>query len=288
MKTPTRRSRLTKEFSERGYPVGRLEWTINVSFIALRFYPSNDFLQNKDSDTKGICGLSNGETHLLTLSDCHPDKFTCDSGNCIPLDQKCDNVLDCFDGSDEIDCEFLIFNSENYTNERLVQNDTDPLKVLCLRLKTVNVNNQLFNLKVFFSIVISAFPNIDPTNLKLTSDYELNLRWYDRRLIFQNLGNKTVFNNLEEKAKKYIWKPRLAFLNALGPAVVEKNLDDEFSSVTLTKENDKTLPEDNSLPREARLFSGEQNSITLQRKYTQEHACNFNLFYYPFDTQVFI
>lgn len=97
---------------------------------------------------------------------------------------------------------------------------------------------------------ISAFPNIDPSKLTLESDYSLNLRWYDPRLVFQNLGNKTTFNNLDEKSKKYIWRPRLAFLNALGPAVVEKNLHDEFSSVTLTKEDESTLPEDNSLPRE--------------------------------------
>ena len=125
--------------------------------------------------------------------------------------------------------------------------------------------------------------------MKLTSDYELNLRWYDKRLTFQNLANKTFFNALDERTKRYIWKPRLAFLNALGPAVVEKNLDDEFSSVTLNKEDASaggSLPEDQSLPREARLFSGESNSIRLQRKYTQQYACNFNLFYYPFDTQV--
>ena len=36
----------------------------------------------------------------------------------------------------------------------------------------------------------------------------------------------------------------------------------------------------------ARLLSGDNNSISLKRKYTQQYSCNFNLFYYPFDTQV--
>merc|ERR1739836_243489 len=31
---------------------------------------------------------------------------------------------------------------------------------------------------------------------------------------------------------------------------------------------------------------GEKNAVLLTRKFSQEHACNFNLFYYPFDTQV--
>ena len=116
--------------------------------------------------------------------------------------------------------------------------------------------------KVFFSIDISAFPKIDPSNLKLTSDYALNLRWYDKRLVFRNLNNKTVFNDLSESDKKFIWKPQLAFLNALGPAVVERNLDDEFSSFTLKKEEPEPMPEDQSLPREGRsLHSTRANTL---------------------------
>ena len=38
---------------------------------------------------------------------------------------------------------------------------------------------------------------------------------------------RTFAKHLKETDKQLIWKPRLAFLNALGPAVVEKNLDDE-------------------------------------------------------------
>ena len=106
-------------------------------------------------------------------------------------------------------------------------------------------------LQVFFSIDISAFPQIDPSRLEFTSDYSLNLRWYDSRLIFQDLNNKTVFNNLGETDKKYIWKPQLAFLNALGPTVAENGiLGDEFTSVTLNKEDGAYLKEDFSLPRE--------------------------------------
>ena len=106
---------------------------------------------------------------------------------------------------------------------------------------------------MFFSIDISAFPKIDPSHLEFTSDYSLNLRWYDPRLIFRDLNNKATFNNLDEKDKKYIWKPQLAFLNALGPTVVENNLDDAFASVTLNKEDKEYMEEDISLPREGNV-----------------------------------
>ena len=36
----------------------------------------------------------------------------------------------------------------------------------------------------------------------------------------------------------------------------------------------------------AMLFSGRTNAIYLSREYFQEYACEFDLIYYPFDTQV--
>ena len=50
----------------------------------------------------GICGLQNGQSHILTLSDCHPVKYTCNNGLCIDLSRKCDGLIDCDDGTDEL------------------------------------------------------------------------------------------------------------------------------------------------------------------------------------------
>ena len=46
------------------YPIGRLRWTV----------------QNNQSADFGVCGLKNGQVHILTFSDCHPDKFSCNNG----------------------------------------------------------------------------------------------------------------------------------------------------------------------------------------------------------------
>uniref|UniRef100_W5M153 Heparan sulfate proteoglycan 2 n=1 Tax=Lepisosteus oculatus TaxID=7918 RepID=W5M153_LEPOC len=35
---------------------------------------------------------------------CMPDEFTCQDGECVPLEYRCDNRLDCHDMSDELDC----------------------------------------------------------------------------------------------------------------------------------------------------------------------------------------
>ena len=84
---------------------------------------------------RGICNLENGAEHVLTLSDCHPDKFTCDSGHCIQLNQKCDSIVDCLeDGSDENNCEFLLKGpqQEDYTKDKLplqAEDNGDIMKV---------------------------------------------------------------------------------------------------------------------------------------------------------------
>ena len=78
--------------------------------------------------------------------------------------------------------------------------------------------------------------------------------------------------------------PKVDVPNALGQ--VKSQLNDDFTSVALLKEDEENLPEDFSLSNEAKLFSGEKNAVLLTRKFSQDHACNFNLFYFPFDTQV--
>ena len=54
---------------------------------------------------------------------------------------------------------------------------------------------------------------------------------------------------------------------------------------TLLRE-DLPLREDISQEREAMLFSGEGNSINLKREYYKQYSCDFDLVYYPFDTQL--
>ena len=90
------------------------------------------WFQNVRNTSLGICGLQNGANHILTLSDCHPNKFTCDSGHCIELEKKCDGIVDCEDSSDELNCEFLLV-KEDYTASKL------PLKELEDTMKVIYI-----------------------------------------------------------------------------------------------------------------------------------------------------
>ena len=61
--------------------------------------------RNKWNWFESSCQGQTSTTRNLTLSICRVgDEFTCDSGHCIGLMKRCDNKVDCRDGSDEKEC----------------------------------------------------------------------------------------------------------------------------------------------------------------------------------------
>ena len=55
-----------------------------------------------------FCHLSNHDIYCQ----CNANEFTCNNGLCIDLEQRCDNIFDCSDRSDELNCELLIIDED--------------------------------------------------------------------------------------------------------------------------------------------------------------------------------
>ena len=47
-------------------------------------------------------------TTSLKLSGCGEEEFTCSDGQCIDINSRCDQIVDCRDESDEEDCRLLV------------------------------------------------------------------------------------------------------------------------------------------------------------------------------------
>lgn len=50
-------------------------------------------------------GPTEADTATDRLPSCHPtEQFSCPNGECIPIERRCDQRLDCYDGADESNC----------------------------------------------------------------------------------------------------------------------------------------------------------------------------------------
>ena len=93
-------------------------------------------------------------------------EFTCDSGNCINLDKRCNQVKDCDDASDEDKCK-LIQLPETY---REVQ-PPEPLN-----------NSEPLAITTYIKIV--SIDSIDTINMQVGLTVTINMKWKDLFLNF--------------------------------------------------------------------------------------------------------
>ena len=138
--------------------IGRSNWVVQDTFCAL-----DNSLQQL---TISLCSLSS--------------EFTCNSGQCIPLTKRCDNLQDCEDNSDEEDCT-IITPVEGY-------NLLEPPQLV----------NRLSNLLT--TVEILQFDEIDNMQSKLTLTLDITISWTEPRIYAKYLpeydNTSTVFTEI--------------------------------------------------------------------------------------------
>ena len=100
------------------YDSGSFSWNLRVHGIrqataASSKGPKISYLLGRhfwsiEEDDKGCSDLGVPYGRFLKLTGCEDDAFTCNDGQCISMAERCDQVIDCRDGSDENDCTLLV------------------------------------------------------------------------------------------------------------------------------------------------------------------------------------
>ena len=196
---------------------------------------------------------------MLKISACLDGKFTCSNGDCVNMDQRCDQVQDCSDDSDEVNCETLVL-KEGY------RQSAPPVPV---------------SVKISFDVLdIAAIREADN---EIDIKFSVKLEWNERRATYHNLKIEVTQNALEQEKIDQIWIPKLIYRNN------RDNYHTRFavseSSIFIRREGNFTRS-DLSYIDETEVFKGKENTIEMTQTHTKDFQCQYQLQHFPFDTQV--
>ena len=140
----------------------------------------NTFILGKHSWSIGgdseECHSGQPYTTKLKLTGCKEGDFTCNDGQCVRMVERCNQVPDCRDESDENGCQLIVF-KDNYNKN---------IPPIGQTAKGVPAN-------VSISITLMKVVEIDhSTHLQ----YEINMQWRENREKYQNLKDDISLNAL--------------------------------------------------------------------------------------------
>ena len=241
--------------SEPSYLLGKHEWTI-----------SNDTYQ---------CGKGKPYSTMLKMTGCNPDgEFTCDDGQCVKMEERCNQVPDCRDKTDETGCRITDLKNGYNKNIPPVDRAKDGSAV------PANVSISLTLMKVV---------DINERDHSIQLQFQIRLTWKENRVKYQNLKKKTSLNVLTDKEIKELWLPLIIYDNT--DQKDSTRLGDgnwEWSTrVFVVREGNFTRSGRKEVD-EAEVFEGSENTLMMTQTYTREFQCKYLLQKYPFDTQVLI
>ena len=113
------------------------------------------------------------------------------------------------------------------------------------------------------------------------SKYTVNLEWLDPRITFYNLHGNQKLNSLVEEEKQKIWTPSLIFENTDENT---RTTTDMESIISVKREGNFTQNTMEDLDN-TYMFRGEDNPLDMSRVYETEWICDYQMNWYPFDTQ---
>ena len=207
----------------------------------------------------------------MKLTGCSDDEFTCDNGDCVHMEKRCNHVPNCRDKSDEKDCKIMAFH-EGYKKWM------PPITPKRATIWPAQVNASLTILRVIF---------IEEEDHSIKLQFQIGLMWKDYRLTYFNLKTDLHLNTLSSEQMKNLWLPIVIYTNTEQLESTRLGENWEWTTnIWVRRENPIKLGYE--WLDETEIFNGSENSLVMVQSYTHEFQCTFQLQHYPFDTQVSI
>ena len=217
------------------------------------------------------CSHGQGYTTELKLTGCWDGEFTCSDGQCVRMAERCDQVLDCRDESDEINCQVLVL-KESY------RKSAPPVTLAWDEGK-----RQVLPAMIHVNLTLLDISDIRETDNEIDIKFTAEFHWIESRATFHNLKKNRWQNTLEQSDIARMWIPKLVY----------RNNKDNYDTLSELSKARVYITRHGGFSRsgidvldEVEVFKGKENPIAMVQSYTKSFKCKYDLLFFPFDTQV--
>ena len=257
-------------------------WTLNVFNSTTMAYtqeaPANGFALGKyDWNIEGDhinCNQGKPYSKTLKLTGCQEGEFTCSEGQCITMEQRCNQISNCRDESDEEGCQLMVV-KPSYNK-----------KVPPISIK----NDEVVPVEVNVTIALMKITDIIETKHKIVLQFGIKLKWYENRAQFHNLKKESTLNALNDMEIEDMWLPFIIYDNTDQKEAVRLH-EDVKTTVTVNRAGGFVRSGVDEAD-EIEIFEGNPKSslggnyVEMRQTYSKEFQCEYQLHRYPFDIQV--
>ena len=240
---------------KKSHALGKYEWTV--------------------TDDNPECEEGKPYKILFKLTGCdEKSEFTCNNGQCISLVQRCDQMPNCRDKSDEKGCQLMEL--EDGYNKNI-----PPITSVSETDFTV------VPVPVDISINLLKIVSMEEVQHKIDFKFEIILEWTEPRIqYFYNLKDKTSLNALTDDDIQRIWLPYVIYDNTDMQEAVRLEEGVVDTTIVVKKEQKTATYFTADDLDEAWGYKGSANKLIMSQTYTKSFQCLYHLQKYPFDTQV--
>ena len=194
-------------------------------------------------------------------------------GGSVRMEQRCDQVVQCRDESDEVNCRRLILKSS-------YEKTIPPITTISA------TNFTVVPVPVNISLLLMKVVEIEEVDHSIHLQFQIILEWKETRATYLNLKSDTSLNTLTDEDINHLWLPLVIYDNTDQKETTRLGAMWEWSTtVTVTREGEFTRS-GMEVVDEVEIFQGGENRLTMYQTYTHEFQCVYQLTRYPFDTQV--
>ena len=209
------------------------------------------------------CEMISTAERSLALSKCKfGNEFTCDSGQCVKMQKRCNGINDCEDGSDEKKCN-LVKIPESYDKmiSPMVSDETDQPVFMSTRVDIYSIDL------------------INTLEMLIGITFHLSVKWSDSRLDFLNLDSRG-YNLISIEASNKLWLPceNIRHDNAmLGEIIADPQRNVGVTNLTAAMAGETTDSIENY------KYEGSAAQLFMTQRFKIIYSCIFELSSFPFD-----